>query len=168
MQLLRVVALVLLSTQQRCHHAGVADPYALERFVAAQAPVIDAVLAELRAGAKRSHWMWFVFPQLASLGRSATAKFYGLGSRAEALAYWQHATLGPRLVQCCGVLLPHRAIGAERVFGQVDAVKLRSCLTLFEQVAPDQPVFAQLLEAFYGGQRDAVTLALLDREARGR
>jgi len=142
-----------------------ADPHALERFVAAQAPVIDAVLAELRAGAKRSHWMWFVFPQLAGLGRSATSKFYGIASREEALAYRQHATLGPRLMECCSLLLPHAALGAERIFGQVDAIKLRSCLTLFEQVAPGAPVFAQLLEAFYGGQRDAATLALLTGKA---
>jgi uncharacterized protein (DUF1810 family) len=141
-----------------------ADPYQLERFVTAQEPVIDSVVAELRAGAKRSHWMWFVFPQLAELGLSATSKFYGLASRNEALAYWQHATLGPRLLQCCSLLLPHRGIGAERVLGPVDAMKLRSCLTLFEQVAPEQPVFAQLLDAFYGGQRDASTAALLRGE----
>jgi uncharacterized protein (DUF1810 family) len=143
-----------------------ADPFGLQRFVAAQDPVIDTVCAELRAGGKRSHWMWFVFPQLAGLGRSATAKFYGLASRDEALAYWQHTTLGPRLVQCCSLLLPHRAIGAERILGSIDAMKLRSCLTLFEQVAPEQPVFVQLIDAFYGGQRDATTLALLRSETR--
>jgi len=143
-----------------------ADRFELERFVAAQDPVIDTVCAELRAGAKRSHWMWFVFPQLAGLGRSATARLYGLASRDEAQTYWQHATLGPRLAQCCSLLLPHRAIGAERILGPVDAMKLRSCLTLFEQVAPDQPVFAQLLDALYGGQRDATTLALLRSEMR--
>jgi uncharacterized protein (DUF1810 family) len=145
-----------------------ADPHELERFVAAQDPVIDVVLAELRAGTKRSHWMWFVFPQLAGLGRSATAKFYELASRDEALAYWLHATLGPRLAQCCSLLLPHRGIGAERILGPVDAMKFRSCLTLFEQVAPEQPLFAQLLDAFYGGRRDPATLALLDADARGR
>jgi uncharacterized protein (DUF1810 family) len=142
-------------------HLGVADPHALDRFVAAQAPVIDVVFAELATGAKRSHWMWFVFPQLAGLGRSGTARFYGIASRDEALAYWRHPVLGPRLAQCCALLLPHRARGAERVLGTIDALKLRSCLTLFEQVAPEEPVFAQLIGTFYGGVRDAATLALL-------
>jgi len=138
------------------------DRHALERFVAAQAPVIDAVLVELAAGAKRSHWMWFVFPQLAGLGRSATARIYGIASRDEALAYWRHPVLGPRLAQCSNLLLPHAARGASRVLGPVDAIKLRSCLTLFEQVAPDEPVFGELLDAFYAGERDAATLMLLD------
>jgi uncharacterized protein (DUF1810 family) len=137
------------------------DPFGLERFVAAQAPVIDTVLAELAAGSKRTHWMWFVFPQLAALGRSAAARFYGITSRDEALAYWRHPVLGPRLVQCCAALLPHGARGAEAVLGSVDALKLLSCLTLFMQVAPDEPVFRQLLEAFYGGVSDAATLDLL-------
>ena len=137
------------------------DPFALARFVAAQAPVIDRVLQELAAGAKRSHWMWFVFPQLAALGRSATARLYGISSREEALAYWRHPLLGPRLVRCCTALLPHGTRGAEAVLGAVDAMKLRSCLTLFAQVAPDEPVFTQLLEAFFGGAPDAATLQLL-------
>jgi uncharacterized protein (DUF1810 family) len=140
------------------------DPYALERFVAAQAPVIDAVRAELAAGTKRTHWMWFVFPQLAALGRSETARLYGIGSAAEAQAYWQHPVLRPRLVQCAALLLPHRERGAERVLGGTDALKLRSSLTLFEAVAPDEPMFGRLLDAFYAGQRDAATLDLLARQ----
>jgi uncharacterized protein (DUF1810 family) len=140
-----------------------ADPHALQRFIAAQAPVIDAVLAELAAGTKRTHWMWFVFPQLAGLGRSETARFYGLASLAEARAYWQHPLLGPRLRGCCDLLLPQAARGAERVLGPVDALKLRSCLTLFERAAPDEPVFGELLDAFYADARDDATLALLDR-----
>jgi uncharacterized protein (DUF1810 family) len=149
-------------TRPWCHDGVMSDDrYALDRFVAAQAPVIETVFAELAAGEKRSHWMWFVFPQLAGLGRSETARFYGVASRDEALAFWRHPVLGPRLVQCCDLLLPYAARGAERVLGPVDALKLRSCLTLFEQVAPEEPVFGELLEDFYGGERDAATLALL-------
>lgn len=151
------------------HAAGAADgsagdPYDLARFVAAQDPVIDTVLRELGAGEKRSHWMWFVFPQLSALGRSATARLYGIGSRDEALAYWHHPLLGPRLRQCCTTLLPHGARGAAAVLGAVDAMKLRSCLTLFAQVAPEEPVFTQLLEVYFGGAADAATLQLLAGE----
>ena len=138
-----------------------ADPHRRDRFVAAQCGVIEIAMAELAAGAKRSHWMWFVLPQLEGLGRSEMARFYGIASRAEALAYWQHPLLGPRLLQCCNLLLPHVGCAADRIMGPVDALKLRSSLTLFEQVAPEQPTFAALLEGFYGGARDAATLALL-------
>jgi uncharacterized protein (DUF1810 family) len=138
-----------------------ADPHALDRFVGAQAPVIDTVRAELAAGAKRTHWMWFVFPQLAALGRSQTARFYGIASRDEALAYWRHPLLGPRLVECCNLLLLHTARDPECVLGPVDALKLRSCLTLFEQVAPEEPVFGELIDGYYAGARDPATLALL-------
>lgn len=144
------------------------DRHDLKRFVDAQDPVFAQVLAELAAGAKRSHWMWFVFPQLAGLGRSATARFYGIASREEALAYRRHPVLGPRLRQACERLRPHAARGAERVLGAVDALKLRSCLTLFEQVAPDEPLFGELLDAYYGGERDAQTLALLEVRANDR
>ena len=137
------------------------DAHGLDRFVAAQNPVIDAVRAELAAGAKRTHWMWFVFPQLAGLGRSQTARFYGIASRDEAWAYWQHPLLGPRLVECFDLLLPHAARGPERVLGPVDALKLRSCLTLFELVAPDEPVLAKLLNDYFVGERDPATLTLL-------
>ena len=144
------------------------DPFDLQRFVAAQAAVIDAVRAELAAGAKRTHWMWFVFPQAAPLGRSETARFYGLRSRDEALAYWRHPQLGPRLVECAALLEPHAARGAERVMGSVDALKLRSCLTLFDAVAPEQPLFGRLVEAYYGGARDEATLAWLAASPSGR
>lgn len=135
----------------------------LDRFVAAQAPVFDDVLAELAAGAKRTHWMWFVFPQLASLGRSATARHFGLADLAHARAYWRHPLLGPRLRRCCALLdaLPPAAT-ARLVFGPVDAVKLRSCLTLFERAAPEEPLFARLLQRWYGGERDPLTLQSLD------
>ncbi|HVQ03529.1 MAG TPA: DUF1810 domain-containing protein [Burkholderiaceae bacterium] len=139
-----------------------ADPFDLQRFVAAQARVYTDVEAELKAGAKTSHWMWFVFPQLKGLGRSSTALHYGIGSLEEAQAYWRHPLLGARLRQCCAWLmaLPQERTAAQ-VFGSIDTLKLRSCLTLFERAAPDEPQFPALLERFYGGERDGATLALL-------
>ena len=141
------------------------DPFDLQRFVAAQARVYDAVTAELAAGAKTSHWMWFVFPQHKRLGRSSTALHYGIGSLDEAQAYWRHPLLGARLRECCALLLalpPGRS--ALQVFGSIDTLKLRSCLTLFEHAAPDEAAFGALLERFYGGERDAATLGLLRDE----
>jgi uncharacterized protein (DUF1810 family) len=105
--------------------------------------------------------MWFVFPQLAALGRSATAKHFGLASIDEARAYWAHPLLGARLRACCELLRPHRTLSAQQILGGIDAIKLRSCLTLFERAAPQEPVFAQLLAQYYTGRRDAATLALL-------
>jgi uncharacterized protein (DUF1810 family) len=139
-----------------------ADPFDLQRFVAAQARVCADVEAELKAGAKTSHWMWFVFPQLKGLGRSSTALHYGIGSLDEAQAYWRHPLLGARLKQCCAWLmaLPQERTAAQ-VFGSIDTLKLRSCLTLFERAAPDEPVFGALLDRFYGGERDAATRALI-------
>ena len=133
----------------------------LLRFVDAQAPVYADVLAELAAGAKRSHWMWFVFPQLRVLGRSSTARRYGLASADEARAYAAHPLLGVRLVECSALLLATRGRSAEQIFGVIDAVKLRSCMTLFEAVAPDRPVHAAVLDAYYAGERDALTLEAL-------
>jgi uncharacterized protein (DUF1810 family) len=141
--------------------SAAAAPFDLERFVAAQAPVIDAVRAELRAGAKRTHWMWFVFPQLAVLGRSQTARHYGIASLAEAQAYWAHPVLGPRLAECAALLAPHAARGAVAVLGEIDALKLRSCLTLFERAAPDAPVFPRLLALYYRSERCPLTLRAL-------
>lgn len=143
------------------------DPHQLQRFVAAQAPVFATVLAELAIGAKRSHWMWFVFPQLRGLGRSATAQHYGLASLDEARAYWRHEQLGPRLRRCCAQLAALRGRSAEQVFGAVDTMKLRSCLTLFEQAAPGEPLFGELLERFFAGERDPATQALLRRDGGG-
>lgn len=139
------------------------DPSApLEHFVAAQDVVREDVVAELRAGAKTSHWMWFVFPQLAGLGRSATARHYGIVDLAHARAYWRHPVLGPRLRRCMELLqaLPPSATPLH-VFGQVDAMKLRSCLTLFERAAPEDPLAAQLLQRWWGGERDPLTLQAL-------
>lgn len=137
------------------------DPFNLNRFVDAQADSYAAALAELRAGAKRSHWMWFVFPQIAGLGRSATAQFYALGSLDEARAYFAHPVLGPRLVEVTQALLLHRNRSAEAILGGVDALKLRSSLTLFVAAGAGAP-FDQALDAFFAGERDAATLRLLE------
>ena len=137
----------------------------LERFIEAQAPVFDAVRAELQAGAKRTHWMWFVFPQLRGLGRTSIAQFYGIESAAEALRYWRHPVLGPRLQACVGIVLaaPHGK-SAHDIFGSPDDLKFRSCLTLFERVAPEEPLFAAALVRFYGAQADPRTVDLLTGE----
>jgi uncharacterized protein (DUF1810 family) len=124
----------------------------LQRFLDAQAPVYDEVCAELRAGRKTSHWMWFVFPQLRGLGHSSLAQRYGITGRAEARAYVQHPLLGARLKECMALLLAHRGLSAEDILGEIDAMKLRSCATLFAAVAPQEPVFAQVLAQFYFGQ----------------
>lgn len=136
------------------------DPFDLQRFVTAQDAVLDDVLAELRAGRKRSHWMWFVFPQLATLGFSPMAKRYGLSSLAEARAYLAHPVLGERLRRCCGLLLQLEGVSASQVLGQPDDLKLRSCLTLFQLAAPDEDLFRQCLERFYDGQPDGSTVEL--------
>jgi uncharacterized protein (DUF1810 family) len=133
----------------------------LQRFIDAQAPVYADVCAELAAGRKRTHWMWFIFPQLKGLGRSATARFFGIESRDEALAYWHHPVLGRRLKQCAQLVLIAGAATAHDIFGSPDDLKLRSCMTLFADVAGDEPVFAQILGRFFQGEADENTLALL-------
>jgi len=133
----------------------------LQRFLDAQAPVYEQACAELQAGDKQSHWMWFVFPQLRGLGLSATAQHYGIASRQEALDYWQHPVLGPRLKHCMALLLAHRGLSAQAIFGSIDAMKLRSCATLFAAVSPNEPVFQKVLDEYYGGERDSRTLTLL-------
>lgn len=122
----------------------------------------ERALEELRAGAKRGHWMWFVFPQLAGLGHSPTAQRYAISGLAEARAYAAHPQLGPRLVACCEALLAlDTSLTAERVLGGIDALKLRSCATLFARAAPTQPAFAGVLARFYDGVADPATLARL-------
>lgn len=138
----------------------------LERFVAAQAPVYAQALAELCAGRKRSHWIWFVLPQLRELGRSAMARTYGLASAGEAADYCRHPVLGPRLLECVAAILRHADRSADEILGEVDALKFRSCLTLFAQVAPEERVFSQALAAFYQGRPDAETLRLLATATR--
>ena len=134
------------------------DPFDLERFVQAQAGCWTQVTAELRAGAKRTHWMWFVFPQVAGLGHSAMAARYAISSLAEARAYAAHPVLGPRLRECVGLLLGLEGRSADDIFGWPDSAKLRSSLTLFERAVPGEPLFGQALERFFAGERDAATL----------
>lgn len=138
------------------------DPFNLQRFVDAQAPVWRDVQAELGRASKRTHWMWFVFPQLAALGRSGTARFYGLRGADEARAYLEHPLLGPRLLDCCGLLLAATGVSATDVFGDVDAMKLRSCLTLFDAVSPHTRVFQECLHRYFADERDPLTMVLLD------
>jgi uncharacterized protein (DUF1810 family) len=133
----------------------------LERFVAAQDPVIDRVRAELRRGRKSSHWMWFVFPQLAGLGSSPTAQRYALASLDEARAYLAHPVLGPRLVECAELAAAVERGGAAEVFGYPDDLKLRSSMTLFARAAPEEPAFAAVLDRYFGGEPDRRTLELL-------
>ena len=135
----------------------------LQRFVDAQDEhgTYDAALAELRAGRKRGHWMWFVFPQLVGLGRSAMAQRYALSGLDDARDYLAHPVLGPRLRTCAAALLRLPEPDAERVLGQVDAVKLRSSMTLFARAAPAEPVFPAVLDRFFGGRPDAATDRLL-------
>ncbi len=134
-------------------------PYDLQRFVDAQAPIFDQALAELRAGRKQTHWMWFIFPQLRSLGRSATARHFGLADLAEACDYAAHPLLGPRLMSCVQALLGVHGRTAHQIFGSPDDLKLGSCSTLFEQAAGDgMPFFSQLIERYFDGERDPLTL----------
>jgi uncharacterized protein (DUF1810 family) len=136
-------------------------PYDLERFVNALAGAYADVLAELGAGRKTSHWIWFVFPQLRGLGRSDMSRFYAIESVDEARAYLAHAVLGPRLLVCSRLLLAVPGRSADEILGPIDAVKVRSCVTLFQRAAPDEPVFREVLDRFYDGLPDEVTLALL-------
>jgi uncharacterized protein (DUF1810 family) len=135
------------------------DPYDLQRFVAAQdaGGTYRRAIAELRNGRKDSHWMWFVFPQVAGLGYSQVSRTYAISSLAEARAYLAHPVLGPRLAECAAILagLPDRT--AEQVFGEVDALKLRSSMTLFMRAAPGEPVFRQVLDRYFGGEADSAT-----------
>jgi uncharacterized protein (DUF1810 family) len=133
----------------------------LERFVKAQAPVIEQALAELRAGRKQSHWMWFVFPQFSGLGHSAMAQTYAIQSLEEARAYLAHPLLGARLRECCQAVMAVEGKSAHEIFGSPDDVKFRSCLTLFAQAAPQEVLFSNLLEKYFGGEEDALTLAKL-------
>ena len=140
---------------------GMSKNFPTDKFLTAQAPVIDEVLAELRTGRKRRHWMWFIFPQLQALGRSATALHFGLSGLQDAREWLAHPVLGPRLLDCTRALLLHPDVPIRRIMGTPDDLKLRSCMTLFQQADPAQPMFAQVLQVFYDGQPDALTLALV-------
>lgn len=138
-----------------------ADMFDLQRFVAAQEGIYDRAVAELSAGRKQSHWMWFIFPQLAGLGRSATARHFGIASAAEARAYLAHPSLGTRLMECTRAVLKHPELSLQEMFGTVDALKFRSSMTLFGAVS-EEDVFERALEVFARGEQDPATLALLD------
>jgi uncharacterized protein (DUF1810 family) len=135
------------------------DPYDLNRFVAAQDAhgTYQQAVAELRRGRKTSHWMWFVFPQVAGLGHSPVSRTYAISSLDEARAYLAHPVLGPRLVECATIVAQTPDRTAEQVVGGVDALKLRSCATLFHRAAPQQPVFASVLARFFDGRPDPAT-----------
>lgn len=137
------------------------DP--LERFVLAQEHQYPRALAELQAGRKTTHWIWYVLPQLRGLGHSPLAQQYGLAGRAQAEAFAAHPLLGPRLVRCVQAMLGHHQRSAVQILGTVDAMKFRSCLTLFAEVAPNETCFRQALDRFYDGTPDPVTLQLLGR-----
>ena len=139
--------------------------YELNRFVDAQEPIFGDVIGELKKGTKQSHWMWFVFPQLAGLGHSSTARYYAISSLGEARAYLAHPVLGPRLRQSLRTLLGWAGTrSAEEILGSVDSLKLRSSLTLFDVVEPGGP-FREGLAAFYSDENDQRTLALLNGQA---
>ena len=140
-------------------------PADLERFVQAQAPVYEAVRLELVAGRKTTHWMWFIFPQLRMLGRSPTARYFGIEDPAEAARYWRHHILGSRLAECARLVLAVRDRSAHAIFGSPDDLKLCSSMTLFESVAPEQPVFGQVLDRYYQCQRDRATQDAIARAA---
>jgi uncharacterized protein (DUF1810 family) len=143
------------------------EPFDLDRFVAAQdqGGTYEAAVAELRSGRKRSHWMWFVFPQIAGLGQSPISRRFAISSLAEAQAYLAHEVLGPRLVECARIVGDLTAPSAEDIFGGIDAIKLRSSMTLFARADPSNPVFGEVLEAYFGGHMDEATDRLL--AARG-
>ena len=142
------------------------DPYNLERFVIAQDAggppgTYERALDELRAGFKSSHWMWFVFPQIAGLGHSPTARRYAISSLAEAAAYLQHPVLGPRLHESARILASLKGRSADQILGGIDAMKLRSSMTLFHRAAPEEPLFGQVLTRYFDGIPDHTTDALL-------
>lgn len=140
---------------------GAADPFDLQRFVDAQARNYADAIDELRAGEKRSHWMWYVFPQYAGLGRSPMAKRFAIGSLDEAKAYLRHHILGPRLVECANAVLAVKGVTAHDIFGSPDDLKLHSSATLFSRVAEPGSVFHRILDRYFDGEPDARTLDLL-------
>jgi uncharacterized protein (DUF1810 family) len=135
------------------------DPYDLERFVVAQNAdaTYDRAVGELRGGRKTSHWMWFVFPQIAGLGQSPMSKKFAIGSLAEAQAYLRHPILGPRMIDCAAIVAEVQGRTAEQIFGAIDAQKLHSSMTLFLRAAPGEPLFQQVLNRYFDGLPDVAT-----------
>jgi uncharacterized protein (DUF1810 family) len=140
------------------------DPYNLRRFVNAQQSIYDDVLRELREGHKRSHWMWFIFPQIEGLGHSAMAREYAISSREEAEAYLRHPVLGQRLEECARLVAAINGCSIEDIFGYPDYMKFRSSMTLFSNVAPNREIFEECLQKYFGGEPDPVTLAELNKK----
>jgi len=140
--------------------------YDLQRFLDAQNPVIESVYNELKTGQKATHWMWFIFPQLAGLGRSWTAEKYALSSLAEAQAYCGHELLYDRLIKCCELLFAHHERSARDIFGSPDDLKLRSSMTLFSLAQPEDRVFRRILDMFYAGEVDSHTVGLIHRDEK--
>lgn len=141
---------------------SVSDPFNLDRFVEAQRGVYDDALGELRGGLKRTHWMWFVFPQISGLGSSSMARNFAIGSLAEAQTYLRHPVLGARLLECTQAVNGLAGRSAHQIFGSPDDMKFRSSMTLFERVPGANAAFSTALDKYYGGQRDAATLQLLE------
>ena len=139
------------------------DPYDLARFLEGQKGDYQQAISEIRSGRKRSHWMWYIFPQFEGLGFSTTSQHYAIKSIGEAEAYLRHPVLGPRLLECARATLALHGRSASEVFGSPDDMKLRSCATLFASVSPAGSVFEQLLDKYFGGERDDKTLKLLAR-----
>jgi uncharacterized protein (DUF1810 family) len=144
---------------------GADDRFGLSRFVQAQEEVYPRALAEMKLGRKRSHWMWFIFPQIDGLGYSSTAKFYAIKSKDEAKAYLNHPLLGKRLMECAEALLKIEGKSAAEIFGDPDDLKLRSSLTLFASVSPADSVYSRVLDQYFGGEPDQRTLQLLQQQA---
>jgi uncharacterized protein (DUF1810 family) len=140
------------------------DPYDLSRFVRAQQDDYERALSEITSGQKRTHWMWYIFPQLDGLAFSPTAKRYAIKSVEEARAYLEHPVIGPRLLKCAEAAVGVEGRSAAEIFGSPDDLKLKSCATLFSSVAPPGSVFDRLLEKYYRGQRDGKTLELLGQD----
>jgi len=140
------------------------DPYNLQRFADAQEPVFPRVLAELGQGRKYGHWIWFIFPQLKGLGRSPTSEFFGISSLGEAKAYLQHPVLAPRLIKCTELVNAVEGRDAEGIFGDIDAMKFRSSMTLFACADPGNRTFSAALAKYFGGQFDSRTTAYLEEK----
>ena len=137
------------------------EPHNLQRFVDAQDPVFASVIEELKHGSKRGHWMWFIFPQLKGLGRTAQSNFFGIASLQEAAAYLQHPILGPRLKQCTQLVNAVESSSAEDIFGAIDAMKFRSSITLFAHASPQNHIFADALQKYFADEFDPLTIEFL-------
>jgi uncharacterized protein (DUF1810 family) len=143
--------------------SGAADPFNLQRFVSAQARDYKAACEELRSGRKRTHWMWYIFPQFDGLGYSTTSKLYAIKSKDEARQYLAHPILGTRLLECVNILLSLKGRSASEIFESPDDLKLKSSMTLFASVQPTEPAFARVIEMYFQGKSDNRTLELLNQ-----